>query len=373
MQNTWCCFLSSGRQTNTHYIQHGQSVVAAVTAKGPEELRAFVVMWRQHFLDTMRPAHLPTGWSVHHRFEQPAANDEERGELVEAAQAWWQEVWCNTHKHTQGMRSFFPHAVSLTFRLSLTHTHLSPCQFIWGNHSAYISFSVCLFVFFRHLHALTYVSLTMIWKFDASCNLFPFFFYSPETISYFVMHDKTNYNYDMWTIITEREWISAYIFRVPYGPRCARLPESTYLPSRRRGKYDEVKRAHRGPYHEENIRRYSQARGYYCTCYWSFTLLWSFTDLVWGHLHKLAFFSQWAPIPFLSLFSGACGNTWSMTCSCFSVRMLSWISDVDIHKTSGWWLVVVFICFFLLLRFESRVAKWQKGLVLLWGLQRLTC
>ena len=80
-----------------------------------------------------------------------------------------------------------------------------------------------------------------------------------------------------WTIITEREWISAYIFRVPYGPRCARLTESTYLPSRRRGKYNEVKRAHRGPYHEENVRRYSQARGYYCTYYWSFTLLWSFT------------------------------------------------------------------------------------------------
>ena len=53
-----------------------------------------------------------------------------------------------------------------------------------------------------------------------------------------------------WRIITEREWILAYIFRVPYVPRCARLTESTYLPSHRRGKYDEVKRAHWGPFHD---------------------------------------------------------------------------------------------------------------------------
>ena len=38
-----------------------------------------------------------------------------------------------------------------------------------------------------------------------------------------------------------------------YGPRCTRLTESIYLLSRRRGNYDEVNRAHRGPYHEVNM------------------------------------------------------------------------------------------------------------------------
>ena len=95
-------------------------------------------------------------------------------------------------------------------------------------------------------------------------------------------------------------------------------------------------------------------------------------SVAWGHLHNLPF-SPTEPRSHSSVYTGARGNTWSMTCSCFSVRMLLWTSDVDIHKTSGWWLVVVLIRFFLLLRFESRVAKWQKGLVLLWGLQRLRC
>ena len=48
-------------------------------------------------------------------------------------------------------------------------------------------------------------------------------------------HAPSAFAVDKLTIFTEREWISADILWVPYGPRCARLTESTYLPSRRRG------------------------------------------------------------------------------------------------------------------------------------------
>uniref|UniRef100_A0A6B2L2E8 3'-5' exonuclease domain-containing protein n=1 Tax=Arcella intermedia TaxID=1963864 RepID=A0A6B2L2E8_9EUKA len=34
--------------------------------KTPDQIQQFFVRWRQHFLDTMKPQFLPTGWSLHH-------------------------------------------------------------------------------------------------------------------------------------------------------------------------------------------------------------------------------------------------------------------------------------------------------------------
>ena len=174
---------------------------------------------------------------------------------------------------------------------------------------------------------------------------------------------------NMLTIITKREWISAYFFRVPYGPRCARLIEWTYLWSRRRGKYDEVKRAHRWPNHEKNIRRYSQARGLYCIYCSSFPLLWSFTDLVWRQTSACLFLPT-SPDPIPQSMQALAETREAWLAAAFQYACCLWTSDVDIHKASGWWLVIVLVRFFLLVRFESGVAKWQKGLVLLSGQQR---
>eukprot|EP00118_Oscarella_pearsei_P014632 m.126462 g.126462 ORF g.126462 m.126462 type:complete len:270 (+) comp37899_c0_seq2:1002-1811(+) len=50
-----------------NYIPHGKIIVDAVKAQG--KLRDFEKMWRQHFLDTMHPKHLPSLWSVTHNQE----------------------------------------------------------------------------------------------------------------------------------------------------------------------------------------------------------------------------------------------------------------------------------------------------------------
>jgi len=45
---------------------HGYLLVAEVLKRGPKELHQFQRMWRQHFLDTMRPRYLSEHWSVDH-------------------------------------------------------------------------------------------------------------------------------------------------------------------------------------------------------------------------------------------------------------------------------------------------------------------
>lgn len=42
-----------------HYKSHGQIVMEQV-----EDVQGFVEMWRQNFLDTMQPKHMPVGWDV---------------------------------------------------------------------------------------------------------------------------------------------------------------------------------------------------------------------------------------------------------------------------------------------------------------------
>lgn len=57
------------RILNESYTPHGKKVVEYfVRNKG--DLATLERMWRSHFLDTMKPAHLPPLWSVDHQKEQ---------------------------------------------------------------------------------------------------------------------------------------------------------------------------------------------------------------------------------------------------------------------------------------------------------------
>ncbi|XP_054651704.1 exonuclease 3'-5' domain-containing protein 2 [Dunckerocampus dactyliophorus] len=51
---------------NEAYVPHGLKVVQAHTGRGLRGLMELERRWRQHFLNTMRPKHLPPLWSVHH-------------------------------------------------------------------------------------------------------------------------------------------------------------------------------------------------------------------------------------------------------------------------------------------------------------------
>lgn len=44
-----------------NYVHHGQYVVSKMTE---DQIEPFVKKWRQHFLDTMQPKHMPKSWTV---------------------------------------------------------------------------------------------------------------------------------------------------------------------------------------------------------------------------------------------------------------------------------------------------------------------
>ena len=52
---------------NKDYVSHNSKVYKAYEKIG---LVNFELKWRQYFLDTMKPKHLPTGWSVHHNHKK---------------------------------------------------------------------------------------------------------------------------------------------------------------------------------------------------------------------------------------------------------------------------------------------------------------
>ena len=52
------------RSVNRDYVSHGEMVVRGVGES--EGIVEFQRRWRQHFLDTMKPAYLPKLWSVDH-------------------------------------------------------------------------------------------------------------------------------------------------------------------------------------------------------------------------------------------------------------------------------------------------------------------
>ncbi|KAJ7370831.1 Exonuclease 3'-5' domain-containing protein 2 [Desmophyllum pertusum] len=55
------------RKENSDFVSHGQEVVKKLREEG--KLLEFEKIWRQHFLDTMRPQYLPPLWSVDHRHD----------------------------------------------------------------------------------------------------------------------------------------------------------------------------------------------------------------------------------------------------------------------------------------------------------------
>ncbi|XP_058149197.1 exonuclease 3'-5' domain-containing protein 2 isoform X2 [Dasypus novemcinctus] len=54
------------RISNENYIPHGLKVVQCHTEGGLRSLMQLESRWRQHFLDSMQPKHLPQQWSVDH-------------------------------------------------------------------------------------------------------------------------------------------------------------------------------------------------------------------------------------------------------------------------------------------------------------------
>ena len=47
---------------------HGKVIIEKMG--GEEAIPEFIKMWRQHFLDSMKPKHLPNNWSVGHSIER---------------------------------------------------------------------------------------------------------------------------------------------------------------------------------------------------------------------------------------------------------------------------------------------------------------
>lgn len=59
------------RRANPAWVPHGRRVVGALG--GDAQIAGFVRGWRQHFLDSLRPSHLPVGWSVDARVANSTA------------------------------------------------------------------------------------------------------------------------------------------------------------------------------------------------------------------------------------------------------------------------------------------------------------
>ena len=55
------------KQQNRHLYDHGYHVVKKLDTE--EKIMKFVKLWRNHFIDTMQPKFMPTGWSVDFRIK----------------------------------------------------------------------------------------------------------------------------------------------------------------------------------------------------------------------------------------------------------------------------------------------------------------
>nr|KAF6499966.1 exonuclease 3'-5' domain containing 2 [Molossus molossus] len=58
------------RISNESYIPHGLKVVRCHSQGGLRSLMQLESRWRQHFLDSMQPKHLPQQWSVDHNHQK---------------------------------------------------------------------------------------------------------------------------------------------------------------------------------------------------------------------------------------------------------------------------------------------------------------
>lgn len=66
MERSLTARVSSWRIFNEAYVPHGLKVVRIHAERGLPGLMELERRWRQHFLTTMRPRHLPPLWSVNH-------------------------------------------------------------------------------------------------------------------------------------------------------------------------------------------------------------------------------------------------------------------------------------------------------------------
>lgn len=64
------CTSCLGRISNENYIPHGLKVVQCHSRGGLRALMQLESRWRQHFLDSMQPKHLPQQWSVDHNHQK---------------------------------------------------------------------------------------------------------------------------------------------------------------------------------------------------------------------------------------------------------------------------------------------------------------
>ncbi len=55
---------------NESYVPHGQKVVQVYAERGLQGLMDLECCWRQHFLASMQPRHLPPLWSVKHNHDK---------------------------------------------------------------------------------------------------------------------------------------------------------------------------------------------------------------------------------------------------------------------------------------------------------------
>ena len=68
------------RVANDAFRPHGHAVVEHVIEHGG--LIGFEKIWRQHFLDSLMPRHLPALWSVDHCHEQLAEMDRDLRDVI---------------------------------------------------------------------------------------------------------------------------------------------------------------------------------------------------------------------------------------------------------------------------------------------------
>ena len=53
------------KKNNKKYYDHGYWVVQKLDTE--EKIKEFIMLWRKHFINTMKPKYLPNGWSVNFR------------------------------------------------------------------------------------------------------------------------------------------------------------------------------------------------------------------------------------------------------------------------------------------------------------------
>lgn len=53
------------KRDNRYQFDHGYHLMQRLNT--PKKLKEFIILWRQHFIDTMQPQYMPDGWSVNFR------------------------------------------------------------------------------------------------------------------------------------------------------------------------------------------------------------------------------------------------------------------------------------------------------------------